>query len=738
MDGGAVLFDSAIATDKDAALFDFFQKATECKLLTNSSAYGTIFTITSTSNALVSISTTSNGVFACNKLIFKIGYIGEGSTTILGRPKRKISVADFNREVDITKEVYNNSLNVKFDPICPAILKTFFHNPAAQNEAVVRILRMLVTLLPSIEPVFSNYVGLIIMEQGNGVAVSDVFPDWGERNSYNDHDFRNTNDIKSIALINYAYSLYRLKTLGIQHGDAHLGNALLCKVDPDIGGYYGGYKVLLLDFGLSSKIPDGEIENINYKWYTERDYWSYAALQGVYRKLRAGRLEMINEAGAGIYADMNAFTTTLKQHIINHSIAWLIYITRNRTNLEILRRVVKSNIDEYPNLRTKSFLANYPTGKNEQESIEWLFTKGKVKQRINTFDIATAIVNVNASSNCCPNPQNNAFYNYLENGNQYNYAYSRLQRQLVRANRGKSLLIEADGFYLWIIGNGPDGKTDLYYIAVTNPGEIATKHAHLMKYANIQNYYLAGELVKADSIIKFNLSSGTYMFTPLKADFTNGVLNVAEMNKTLLKYSGIAQIFFALVLYDKDHPYRILSDGVTKLADGNRTLEPTFIVGSNKTMCGFVKHSRDTVGTPMSKYQTEATCKSARMPQRLLTGGSQIDDIKMAENSITFNCSTEYELFNGVPTKLIQYVIKNKDTLSEPMDILLQIIYIIKNDVNDINTGVNAIVSPVTVASELQEKQMIQEKYQLQKIEPMIAGNTRKNRRKNKSKRKVR
>jgi hypothetical protein len=315
------------------------------------------------------------------------------------------------------------------------------------------------------------------------------------------------------------------------------------------------------------------------------------------------------------------------------------------------------------------------------------------------------------------------------------------------------LATEAAGIYLWIIGNGPDGVTDLYYIAVSNPGEIATKHAHLMNYANIQNYYLAGELIKVNttattSTINYNLSSGTFMFTPLKTEFNNlaSPQDGANMNATLVRYGNVAKIFLANILSNK-HIKCTLTNDITQLVAERTTLTPTYIIGSNLTMCASVISSRDAYGIPMDQFPTSASC-NAVLPipaVREFTGGGQLEDIDIAKDSVFFTFSNDYELFNGVPSKIIKYVVDNKlDPLPEGeekenensfMSNLLKLIYIIKNDIKYINIiDDNTESSLVSVASELREKQMIEPNNEYQ--QQLIAGKTRKFVRR-KSKRKI-
>ena len=762
MEGGSIFFNSDEFPNKNTAIHDFFTKATKCNILTNDSAYGTILAITSSSTGLLHISTTKGTISICKKLILKIAYIGYGEIMIGGNQKRKVTEAEFARELEITKQIYKNSLTVMFDPICPAVLTSFLNNPASPKPDVAPAIRHLKDLGdqgvqgPIIRSIFAQHIGVIMMELGDGTAVSDVFPGWGPGQTYELHDYSNVGDIKSVALINYAIQLNKLKKLGMNHGDAHLGNALLCKVDDSIhankGYYYRGYKVLLLDFGKTTPISPADILDLNYRWYTTIDYWSYKALNGVYDKLRTGTLHM-SQLNSAIHADTNmtSFNEYMKIIRDQHYLAWLLTISSDPDNLVKMKKIIKTNRTKYPKLEKRRFLGNYPNGVNDQESKQWLFTTANVPLRTNTFNIVTTTMSVNASSNCCPNT-NGKFYNYYSKGTVYKHPFALKHQELVRHGRGKTLAREAAGIYLWIIGNGPDGVTDVYYILVSNPGEIATKHAHLMHYANIQNYYMAGELIKVNttattSTINYNLASGTFMFTPLRTEFNHLASpdDVTRMNSTLDVYGRQSSIFLKFILSDKDYTCTVTYDPTT-IAPARNTLTPTYIIGSNATMCASVRSSRDNYGIPMNSYTDSALCKAV-VPNpavKEFTGGGQLEDIDIAKDSMFFTFSEDYELFNGVPSEIINYVVKEDlDPLPEGdeqenedsfMSNLLKLIYIIKNDINYINIIDDKTESSlVSVASELREKQMIETNNEYPQL---IAGKTRKFVRR-KSKRKI-
>jgi hypothetical protein len=676
MKGGAVLFNSTVAPDIVSAFVHWMNNLTGCRILTNTSGYGTLFELSSTSRALKSMSI-HDGYQNINTIIIKVAYISNDGRTITahGRVKQTVTLAEFNREATIQNQVYLNSLNTFFDPICPSIICFDDYRPGVarplhiQRACVYPELRTLMD---------NNHVGLIFMEVG-GVAttpVADLFIPWDAGNTKLTETYANNQSDQSIAMVNYVHQLIRLQALGIHHGDSHLGNALVCRSN---NPYYQNKKVLLLDFGLSTAITPAEINDINYRWYSNA-FWSYEAVQCIWNHLQAGTLRIKDYLNVNKTVNIRQFIDEMNLHKTKSHVQFIHDVSINHTFLQTLGRYVTDNVGRLPNLADYGFLINY-RGVNDQRSKEWLFTQAQILRRAMVVDASAMIMPVNNSTNCCQNTTTNRYYNYLERGNSYNYQYvvdrQTASGQLIQIFRNRQLLTSPNGYYLWVIGSSTDNITNLFAIFVSNPGEIGTKHAHLMRYANIQNYYLAGELQKAGDTISLNLSSGTFMF---------GWINMlgARAQDTLNMCGEIAALFFRLTFSTIARPITI-NYIPTSISPAGTYLQPTFIIDTNQDMCNLARDSRNITNTGAVGYIDQPTCRARPMPAGLLTGGNgQLDDAKLGEKYDSFVFSTLlYDTCIEIPPDIIDFIKKDEFNLNlkNNLDMLEKFVYIIKSDV---------------------------------------------------------
>ena len=638
MNGGAILFNTRAdptVVDMRSALLHFLRNHTACTYMNTHSLYGSLFRIQSTSQALIRADVLDTNIGYVNQIMVKVGYIGTPAQVAahamvtfnvrVGQISRMyVSSTSFTDEMRIQQLVYRNTLTSAFDAICPCPILGLIHNVGHQNEIINELRRM-----QDFRPVLGHNIGIIFMEAAIGTTVGDAFTQngliWDQANRQLNKTYIDVDALPCIAMLNYAFALIRLQSIGFHHGDSHLGNAMFCPCNtPSItnkqgGGYYLGYKVLLLDFGKTTQIPAADLNNQTFRWYTQDPnlWWSFRAIEGIYNHLIAGSLHMRNVEGVDITVDMQSFINQMKRHMYDAQISWFASIIPQ--SMTIVRKTIRNNAAVYTGLERLNFLANYPNG-NVEVSKQWLFLKGRVPSRANTVNATQINLVINPSSNCCQNSQDNLYYNYLENGNTYNWTYATaVGPRVVEAYLNEQLMSAQDGYYLWIIGHNFAGVTIFASIRITTPGEIATKHSHLMIYANIQNYYLAGELEKRGNNISYNLSSGTYMFIPIRIDNTNaaGVLDANAMNETLQRYGMIAKIYINLALYDRVHPVR-LTYLRTTLTPGNTYLQPTFIVGTNQEICNLAHSSSARSGINTYGYQTVGQCTARQQPNRLL------------------------------------------------------------------------------------------------------------------------
>lgn len=188
-----------------------------------------------------------------------------------------VDTNNFNKEIEIQKDIYSKSYNEDLEPLCPEIIHSYV-KPISQcqsdlekllkknlliNKAYV-LLKYLIgySVFTKVEPSrFVNGVdnykfGFIFMENIQNVTkTKNVDVMW---NHYNEITFKDT------LIYNYWYEIYRFYQLGYLHGDPHLGN---CLYDPDYGNYVTGTgRAMLIDFGRSEKV----LNKLNYL-VTKRD-----------------------------------------------------------------------------------------------------------------------------------------------------------------------------------------------------------------------------------------------------------------------------------------------------------------------------------------------------------------------------------------------------------------------------------------------------------------------------------
>jgi hypothetical protein len=690
--GGSLFINPASGFRPDQfnlAIRDWIEHVDECVLRTNTSAFGTIFTLRSTSTSLVSVNINRpTQIQIVTHLILKIGYIGQQGDpdiVVLGQPKYRVLLADFNREVALQRQVYANSLDTFFDPICPHLIYEKTHILGQPLNWCFTILNRNPQLAAIIA---TSSIAIMIMELGGGggaLPVEDVFqlpecrPEWGpdtpttrkSNKTYADRD-----RIDNIVMINYAYQLIRLQALGIHHGDSHLGNAMYVPCHPDVP-YYGGYKVFLLDFGQSTAIPQAERNNVNFGWHSRREWWSYEAIARIYQLLQAGTLPINTVLGPRTVGIVD-FIQEMKLWRRNSYLRICMLISQTPARLTAHHALVERNIQEFPRLGHMSFLINYRNA-NDENSKQWLFSRSNVDRRAMAITVPPEqAILLNDTLNCCRNPDTNRYYNYLSIGSQYRGSFIDGNARLVTLLHriifmNQELLGAPDGYYLWVIGSDAGNRINLFTINIAHPSEIGTKHYHLMRYYGIQNYYLAGELEKNGNTISFNLVSGTFMRNWLVVE-----VPVANINTLLTRYGHITMIFLNSILFNRANPITIRNipttyDPVTGF------LNPTFIVPDNQRLCRAIKNTRVETGLPAPSFATTEQCVAAPKPNTVLVGGSQQDDIDLAKNSVNLVFSSLlYDDLIEIPNEIIDYIKKDKK-LQSNFDMLQKLVAIIKH-----------------------------------------------------------
>ena len=216
------------------------------KLLTDTSAYGTIFEVeinTEYINDSDLVFRDRNGI-PCKQFIIKLCYIdknlayGEGER--LGK-KKTVSMMNYNKEIDIQNKIFDETNKDNLKPITPLIYNSQILNNERSKSLLENLKKNGDNLGEIIDPLiqlFNNYrnlnIGAIFMEKKDNYV------------TLNRHINSNPHDNNWRPVIREVINRYQL--MGYVHSDLHMGNILYSETDTDYyGSPYGN--IIIIDWG---------------------------------------------------------------------------------------------------------------------------------------------------------------------------------------------------------------------------------------------------------------------------------------------------------------------------------------------------------------------------------------------------------------------------------------------------------------------------------------------------------
>jgi hypothetical protein len=553
-----------------------------------------------------------------------------------------VSEQEFRRECQIQKSIYIGSLDARCDPICLYPIYTdiiLLGNPAIgqinpdvvpmdveENDAApmdVEEQNQIYTEMSNKSQLFEYLMnhyktGIIVMENlADSHQISSYFPGWSEHNTYENYNYNNPNDIKLWAMINYLYTLYRLKKLGWIHGDTHLQNALCI----DNYNYIGQKKVFLIDFGYTTADPNPPGNNIaRYANDNGNNYFSYRAFYNFYTQILNGNRSMISFDGVITnITNMNIFKDLCKKYVLYSFISFLQNIIQYNIRLE-LNNLYQINVGLFNPAIIEPNWWVFNQIISPLRERKWIFDQAGFDEQNVAGAIAVPSISLNPACNCCL--IGDKYINYMRN---FPF-YTNHECDTISLNIQNYIDITMDGlqltnsaplagnppsYRLWVIGTGADNILHFYTIKVQTCLEIATKHLSLIRYCGIQTLYAAGEMEYIHNAnntftINFNLSSGTYMYAYYMQRVGN---NAIAFNEKMFQLGIISRLYInnTVIPYGNYVVNHINIPGHTYIQSNNFCNNPLslqYIVLINQLYINFS-------GMPLlTQYNTEQQCRA--------------------------------------------------------------------------------------------------------------------------------
>lgn len=482
-----------------------------------SSVGGYIYKVTINNNSYVNDNLYSiypgktSPIEQCTTFIIKLLQIGD--TGVNNYNDKEITThLVFTDEIYTQTTVFNESMSMWCEPICPNIVETklIFKGVTDNNyQSLYKfpIFEQLMNLIFASPDI--SIIGVIVMEMlENCNEVANLFPNY--YTSPHVVKYNQLTDAQKLVSINYLYQLGRLKKLGYIHKDPHLCNALYVSNY----NYAYGYRVYLIDFGRTVYTGVTNVTDMNEWVHVDDDtWWSY-------HQMIEFTKTQINKYNSG-----EMFISKVKEEI-----------SEARANF-ISKLYSSDRLTQFATLSEKNFpqgITN-PIENFKKDYVDTLvFNAYEVTKRHANGLIGNKI-NVNNTSICCKLCDNNNNCKYITTSSDSAYdqdialrAQEWYKKHINTQCFYVNTLPNVDGIFLWIIGEAPDGKVNVYFSHVVSCFEIGTKHAHIIRHYALTNIYVAGEMKKIGDDLKYNLASGTYMIVP----FMTGVINSTHISRT--------------------------------------------------------------------------------------------------------------------------------------------------------------------------------------------------------------
>ena len=483
-----------------------------CVRIPANSGGGYLFriTITQPSNDFLSIYPGKQEViFNTRELLLKLVQVGIRADD-MHNGKEISLIATFNREVITQNTIYTNSMDYWFEPICPNIIysKYFLRTDITPDMTVIRdLLNLCMFDLNTFNVPKIIGIGCIFMEMLTGTTQASVqFP------NYNQHTplVLSPTPVQNIVLKNYLYQLVRLSRLGYYHGDTHLDNAMVV----NNYDYINNIRVYLIDFGRTKTIMNSN----SVQLVTNEVFWSYRQMQQYLTSIGDLDLWYNNIRSNEIHRSRQHYIIKLYE---NHKLSQLKHLSPTHEQL----RITDSDM----------------IFKSRNIPLRVVSVPDELRLNCNTVNSDCIYKKNNKEGIVSINPQ------YQPYGQEEITIISSITDTYI--DEQFLNFTETDGIFLWVIGiRGGTTKPKIFFIWVNSCFEFATKHSVLIQKYSITSIYGAGEMIKSNNNLTFNLLSGTYMFMPLTQrvitheqinQLNNSVVSFAKykLNKTQQLYT---------------------------------------------------------------------------------------------------------------------------------------------------------------------------------------------------------
>lgn len=454
------------------------------------------------------------------ELLLKVVIISENKGK--GPQKKRFSKAkDFIEESFIQSDVYNQTYDAFLEPICPFILLS----QIVPNADLNRIISYIDEIMTEENKEFVEKireisgwngmgldVGFIFMEYLEGsFPLSKYFPAWNSNNYQYENilDESSPNDqIEYLKL--YIYELVRLWMAGYIHDDTHLDNAMyIANPDgsPKTGiNYIYNKRLYLIDFGHAEKHKE-DINNTRKlikRILPKVDYWSYSALKGALKEICEG-------GGAGGIPEKNF-------EMWYHEMT----LARNKSKESYIDNIFKNPVAPQYKAAIKKLACAPPQAAQEitRAGFADIFETNGVIMRQDTI----RAIKPNDDKKLKKPLRGKKYVLLLDNFTAplievlIYYVFDKFIKARNDINIFYNRIPDIDGVYTFVVYKTANGKINTVCYKTHSFHEIATKHACVMYFENIVDYYSAGELKVEGANVYVNYLSGTYMGVLIKME----------------------------------------------------------------------------------------------------------------------------------------------------------------------------------------------------------------------------
>jgi len=518
--------------------------------------------------------------------------------------KEVVTEAEFNDEVQMQVDIFKESIDVFFEPICPNVIMSSIRNQTeiaefmsidyGPGKTIQQIVDEATQFIEEkrekreadqmfLEDPFneinaeedSENTEATLSDMRFGIIIMEIVEDFKVASSYfptlgvDGHDYvyflgkRKSNTAEQISvrnriLVNYAFQLVKLMILyGYRHGDPHLANALVF----ENYDYIENYRVVLIDFGRCQKVtPDYSLNTL----ITPDGHWLYSIIRGFFQYHK-------------IYGESNCrnfYNDCQNKYIVPSRLRYIerLYESKTFSYLMMMENYMFYSLHEGKLHKTDFY-------EKDEYSLITMLVKPHESLLGKNYKVGL--------SSECPNTrilrEDYVLTKSIEYARQLvsDPIYSDTLRDLTPSPDTK--------IYTYIIGvqDGPPPRFCKIFVArVFNCIEYGTKHLALMNHFDIAKYYGVGELRVKDTNITLNIASGTFMGDIVDDETPEEVFRRSEMCRRVLMNHMFGTPFTITLAASKEHvlankmilgdtffTVELCCDLDTRLAEESRMLE---------------------------------------------------------------------------------------------------------------------------------------------------------------------